>query len=228
MATVNATRAASDDELLQGAGRRLAAMIGEGVATVEIKSGYGLDLDTELRLLRLARRLGRNFGITVRTTFLGAHAVPAEHRDDPDAYVDFVCDEVLPAVQAEGLADAVDAYCRMHCLHGGAGRARVRRGEPLRPCPVKLHADQLCDGGGAALAARYGALSADHVEYTGEDGIRALAAAGSVAVLLPGAYVTLRETQRAARRTAAPPRRAARARRPTATRAPRRSARCSP
>ncbi len=194
MSTVRATRAASDDELLEAAGRRLLALRREGVATVEIKSGYGLDLDTELRLLRIARRLGERHDVTVRTTFLGAHALPDDFDGDADRYVDFVCAEVLPAVHAEGLADAVDAYCESIAF-SPAQVARVFARARELGLPVKLHADQLSDSGGAALAARHDALSADHLEYSSAAGLEALAAAGSVAVLLPGAYLTLRERQ---------------------------------
>jgi imidazolonepropionase len=194
MATVNATRAASDEELLAAARQRVAALLREGVATIEVKSGYGLDTATELRLLRLARQLGRDSGITVRTTFLGAHALPRDFAGDADAYIDIVCNEMLPAVQAEGLADAVDAYCESIAF-SPEQVARVFDAATALGLPVKLHADQLSDTGGAELAARYKALSADHLEYTNEKGVRALADAGSVAVLLPGAFVTLREKQ---------------------------------
>lgn len=195
MSTVRATRAASDDELLAAARDRVARLQREGVATIEIKSGYGLDLDTELRVLRIARRLGEESGLTIRTTFLGAHAVPPEYAGDADTYIDFLCGEVLPAVHAEGLADAVDAYCE-RIAFSAAQVARLFERAASFDLPVKLHADQLSDAGGATLAARFGALSADHLEYTPDDGIAALADAGSVAVLLPGAFVMLREEQR--------------------------------
>ncbi len=195
MSTVRATRAASDEDLLGGASRRLAALCRDGVTTVEIKSGYGLDLDTELRMLRLARRAGSEAGMRVRTTFLGAHALPADFDGDADAYIDFVCDTVLPAVAEENLADAVDAYCESIAFTP-AQVARVFERARELGLPVRLHADQLSDCGGAALAARYGALSADHVEYSNDAGIAALAQAGSVAVLLPGAFVMLREETR--------------------------------
>ena len=191
-ATVRATRAAGDDELLDGAVARAAALAARGVTTVEVKSGYGLDLDTELRMLRVARRIPDRVPVDVVTTFLGAHVVPPELEGDADRYLDRVCDEVLPAVAAEGLADAVDAFCeRMAFTAGQLDRllaAATRLG-----LPVKLHADQLNDGGGAALAARHGALSADHLEYTSPAGVAALAAAGTVAVLLPGAAYVLRD-----------------------------------
>jgi imidazolonepropionase len=192
MATVRATRAASDDELLASGAKRLGALRREGVATVEIKSGYGLDFDSELRLLRLARELGRKTGVGVRTTFLGAHAVPTDYGGDADAYVDFLCDELLPAVYAAQLADAVDAYCETIAFSSEQVARLFARADALG-LPVKLHADQLSDCGGARLAARFHALSADHLEYTPDDGIAALAGAACVAVLLPGAFVTLRE-----------------------------------
>ncbi len=194
MSTVRATRAADDEELLDAAARRLSSLRRDGVATVEIKSGYGLDLETELRLLRLARSLGEQCGLTVRTTFLGAHAVPAEYAGNADRYIDFICNEVLPAVHAEKLADAVDAYCESIAFSADQV-ARVFECAAGYGLPVKLHADQLSDSGGATLAARFGALSADHLEYTPTAGIAQLAAAGSVAVMLPGAFVTLRESQ---------------------------------
>ena len=191
-ATVRATRAAGDDELLDGAVARAAALAARGVTTVEVKSGYGLDLDTELRMLRVARRIPDRVPVDVVTTFLGAHVVPPELDGDADRYLDLVCDEVLPAVAAEGLADAVDAFCeRMAFTAGQLDRllaAATRLG-----LPVKLHADQLSDGDGAALAARHGALSADHLEHTSPAGVAALAAAGTVAVLLPGAAYVLRD-----------------------------------
>ncbi|MGB5246120.1 MAG: imidazolonepropionase [Woeseia sp.] len=194
MSTVRATRAASDEELLDSASQRIRALQRDGVTTVEIKSGYGLDLETELRLLRIARQLGELHDITVRTTFLGAHTVPKDFEGDADAYVDFVCDVVMPAVQAENLADAVDAYCESIAF-STTQVAKVFAKAKSLGLAVKLHADQLSACGGAELAAECGALSADHLEYTQEGGIAALAEAGSVAVLLPGAFVTLRETQ---------------------------------
>jgi imidazolonepropionase len=189
-ATVRATRLASDDDLLSGAARRAATLAACGVTTIEVKSGYGLDLDTELRLLRVARRLPDVVPVDVVTTFLGAHAVPPEFEGDPDGYLSFVCDEVLPAVAAEGLADAVDGFCeriaftapQLDRLFQAATRLGLR---------VKLHADQLTDGGGAALAARHRALSADHLEHASPEGIAALAESGTVAVLLPGAAYVL-------------------------------------
>lgn len=195
MATVRATRAASAEELFRSALGRLEAMAGEGTATVEIKSGYGLDLDTEIRMLEVARRLSRASGLTVRTTLLAAHAVPPEFRGRPDDYLAFVGDELLPRVAEDGLADAVDGFCESVAFSAAQLAGLFERARALG-LPVKLHADQRTDGGGAALAARHGALSADHLEYTPESGIEALAKAGTVAVLLPGAFLTLGESRR--------------------------------
>ncbi|MDE3261280.1 MAG: imidazolonepropionase [Acidobacteriota bacterium] len=195
MATVRATRAAPAEELFRSALDRLEGMAGAGVATVEIKSGYGLDLDTEIRMLEVARRLGRASGLTVRTTLLAAHAVPPEFRGRPDDYLAFVRDELLPRVAEEGLADAVDGFCESVAFSAAQLAGLFERARALG-LPVKLHADQRTDGGGAALAARFGALSADHLEYTPEAGIEALAGAGTVAVLLPGAFLTLGESRR--------------------------------
>lgn len=194
LSTIAATRAAARAELVAAALPRLNALLAEGVTTVEIKSGYGLDLDTERDMLAAARELGRRTGARVLTTFLGAHAVPPEFAGRADAYVDFVCDTVLPTLAEEGLVDAVDAFCERIAFDGGqVDRVfRCARGLGL---PVKLHADQLSDGGGAALAARHRALSADHLEHTPEEGVAALACAGTVAVLLPGAFYVLRETR---------------------------------
>ena len=195
VSTVMATRAADESTLLDSGARRLAALTAEGVTAVEIKSGYGLDLETELKQLRVARRLGEQAGVTVRTTFLGAHALPAEFEDRADDYIDFVCAVSLPTAVAAGLVDAVDAFCESIAFSPAQTERVFRRAAEL-DLPVKLHADQLSDLGGAALAARHGALSADHLEYTGEAGVKAMAAAGTVAVLLPGAFYTLREVQR--------------------------------
>jgi imidazolonepropionase len=192
--TVTATRAADEATLLRESRPRLAALLGDGVTTVEVKSGYGLDLDTELRQLRVARRLGELLPVTIRTTFLGAHAVPVEFAGRPDAYLDLVIGEVLPAVAAAGLADAVDAYCEQIAF-SPAQVARLFAAAAGLSLPVKLHADQLSDSGGAALAARHRALSADHLEHASSEGVRALAGAGTVAVLLPGAYLHLRDTR---------------------------------
>jgi imidazolonepropionase len=194
MSTVRATRAATDEDLLEQTCRRLMALKSEGVATVEIKSGYGLDVENELRLLRLARAAGDAAGLSVSTTFLGAHTVPVEYRGRTADYLDLVCNEMLPAVAANRLADAVDAYCESIAFSPDRVRRVFETARSLG-LPVKLHADQLSDGGGAKLASSFGALSADHLEYTSDAGVAALAKAGTVAVLLPGAYLTLRETQ---------------------------------
>jgi len=195
MSTVNATRAASQDELEQWSAPRLQALIREGVATVEIKSGYGLELDTELRMLRAARSLGERFGVTVRTSFLGAHTLPPEFAGQADNYIEYLCDVVLPAAVELGLADAVDAYCERIAF----SPAQVGKLFDLAASlglPVKLHADQLSDGGGAELAAQANALSADHLEYTSDEGLRQMARSGTVAVLLPGAFLVLREQRK--------------------------------
>ncbi len=193
LSTVTATRAASEDELVASALPRLDQLIGEGVTTVEIKSGYGLTLDDELKMLRAARRLGEVRNVRVRTTLLAAHAVPPEYRGDADAYVDLVCREIIPA--SVGLADAVDAFCE------GIGFTPVQTDRVLaaavaRGLPVKLHAEQLSNLNGAALAARHGALSADHLEHLDAAGIAAMAASGTVATLLPGAFYFTREERR--------------------------------
>src|SRR5258706_2009530 len=191
VSTVRATRAASESELLAAAERRLSRWLGEGTAVIEVKSGYGLDRDTELKMLRVARRLS---GLTVRTTFLGAHAVPEEYKGRADDYIDFVCNEVLPAAAAEKLVDAVDAFCERIAFTPAQSARVFAKAKELR-IPVKLHADQLSDLSGAALAAAHGALSADHLEYTSEQGVEAMARSGTVAVLLPGAFYFLRETK---------------------------------
>jgi imidazolonepropionase len=193
--TVAATRAASEDELVRAATFRAEQLLGDGVTTVEVKSGYGLDLETERRMLAAARRIGDQLPLRVRTTFLGAHTVPAEFQGRPDAYVDLVCDDMVPAVAAAGLADAVDAFCE-RIAFSSEQVSRVFDAARRHGLPVKLHADQLSDGGGAALAASFNALSADHLEHTSPRGVRALAAAGTVAVLLPGATHTLGERAR--------------------------------
>lgn len=194
VSSVRATRAASEDELFASAMSRLEGLKATGVTTVEIKSGYGLDLDSELKMLRVARRIGREGGVRVRTSYLGLHAVPPEYRDDRAAYVDKAVDEILPAAHAEGLVDAVDAYCEPIAFSTGEVSRLFDKARTLG-LPVKLHADQLSDGDGAALAARYRALSADHIEHSTEEGVAAMAAAGVTAVLLPGAYLMLRETK---------------------------------
>jgi imidazolonepropionase len=194
LSTVTATRAASAEELFESGMQRIQTLAADGVATVEIKSGYGLDTETEIKMLEVARRLGETSDLTVRTTLLAAHAIPPEFRDDPDAYVDLTCTELLPAVAERGLADAVDAYCESMAFDRDQ-ISRVFSAARNAGLPVHLHADQLSDGGGAALAADFGALSADHLEYASDKGIEALGKAGSVAVLLPGAFLTLNETQ---------------------------------
>jgi imidazolonepropionase len=194
LSTVTATRAADEAALVAAALPFVDAMIAEGVAVIEIKSGYGLDRDSELRMLRAARRIGEVRPVLVRTSYLGAHAVPPEYRGRADAYLDEVCLPTLRAADAEGLVDAVDGFCE-GIAFSPAQIARVFALAAELRLPVKLHAEQLSNLGGAALAARAGALSADHLEHLDADGVAALAAAGTVAVLLPGAFYTLRETQ---------------------------------
>ena len=190
--TVAATRAASDDTLFALARERALALLAEGVTTLEVKSGYGLSADHEARCLHVARRLGRELPLTVRTTCLAAHALPPEFDGRADEYIDAVC-AWLPALHAEGLIDAVDAFCERIGFTPAQTR-RVFEAARLLGLPVKLHAEQLSDQGGAALAAEFGALSCDNLEYLSDDGVRAMARAGSVAVLLPGAFYFLRET----------------------------------
>jgi imidazolonepropionase len=194
LSTVAATREASEAALLEGASARLRRLMADGVTTVEIKSGYGLSLESELKMLRVARALGRAHGVRVCTTLLAAHAVPSEYAGRADAYVDLIVQEILPAAAAAGLVDAVDAFAE-NIAFSNEQVSRVFRAAQALGLRVKLHADQLTDGGGAALAAAHGALSADHLEYTSEHGVAAMAAAGTVAVLLPGAYATVGATQ---------------------------------
>ena len=194
VSSVRATREASEDDLFDSAMTRLEGLKATGVTTVEIKSGYGLDMDAELKMLRVARRIGREGGVRVRTSYLGLHALPPEHRDDREGYVDLAVGDILDAAHGHDLVDAVDAYCEPIAFTTDEVSRLFERARSLG-LPVRLHADQLSDGGGAALAARYGALSADHVEHTTEAGVKAMAEAGVVAVLLPGAYLMLRETQ---------------------------------
>jgi len=193
VSTVRATRAADADALLTQSLPRARALLADGATTVEIKSGYGLDFEGERRMLRVARRIGGETGLTVRTTFLGAHALPPEYARRADAYIDAVC-AWLPRLHAEGLVDAVDAFCERIGFDAAQTR-RVFEAARALGLPVKLHADQLSDGGGAALVAEFGGLSADHVEHTTPAGVAAMAAAGTVAVLLPGAFHVLRETK---------------------------------
>jgi len=194
MSTVRATREASADELYAAALPRVQALAAEGVGTIEIKSGYGLGIDSELKMLSVARQLGEATDVTIRTTLLAAHTVPPEFKDQADAYIDLICEELLPEVVAGQLADAVDAYCESIAFSAEQVGRLFERATELG-LPVKLHADQLSDGGGAALAAEFRALSADHLEYTSAAGVRSMAEAGAVAVLLPGAFLTLGETQ---------------------------------
>jgi imidazolonepropionase len=194
VSTMAATRAASEDALVASALVRLRGLTATGVTTVEIKSGYGLDAENELKMLRAARRVGVGGGVRVSASFLGLHALPPEHRESREAYLDLMIDEVLPAAHAEGLVDAVDAYCEPIAFTADEVARLFARARSLG-LPVKLHADQLSDGGGGALAAAHGALSADHVEHVDEAGVIAMARAGTAAVLLPGAWLMLRETK---------------------------------
>ncbi|MGS2724673.1 imidazolonepropionase [Porticoccus sp. GXU_MW_L64] len=194
IATVTATRAASEDQLYQQALPRLERLMADGVTTVEIKSGYGLALEHEAKQLRVARRFGNELPVSVKTTFLGAHALPPEYKGRGDDYIDVVCNEMLPAIHTAGLADCVDAFCE------GIGFSveqteRVFNAAQKHGLQVKLHAEQLSDLGGSGLAAKHNALSADHLEYLNNDDIAAMKASGTVAVLLPGAFYCLRETR---------------------------------
>jgi imidazolonepropionase len=195
VSTVKATRKASVDDLVAAALPRLDALIAEGVTTIEIKSGYGLELDTERRQLQAARRLAGERPISVRTTFLGAHTVPPEMAGNKAGYIDMVCNEMLPAIAAEGLADMVDAFCEGIAFSVEQTAQLFAKAKTLG-LPLRLHADQLSNLHGAALAARFGALSADHLEYADEDGVAAMARAGAVAVVLPGAFYFIREHQK--------------------------------
>jgi len=194
LSTVQATRAASEQQLAREAGARLDAMIAEGVTTVEIKSGYGLDVESELKCLRVARGLERGRNVTITTTVLGAHAVPPEYKGRADEYVDLVCGTLIPRAAEEKLADAVDAFCEGIGFSPAQTR-RVFDAARAHGLKIKLHADQLSNLNGAALAAEYGAVSADHLEHTDVAGVKRLKAAGTVAVLLPGAFYFLRETK---------------------------------
>lgn len=192
--TVRATRAASEDELFASAHKRLRSLLRDGVTTVEIKSGYGLDLASERKILRVIRRLGAELPVSVRSTCLAAHALPPEYVDRADAYIDHICTEMLPALAQEGLVDAVDAFCE-YLAFSPAQVERVFIAAQKLGLPVKLHAEQLSSLHGSSLAARYQALSADHLEFMTEEDAIAMAASGTVAVLLPGAFYFLRETQ---------------------------------
>jgi len=194
VSTVRAVRHASEDELFEQSAKRLWAMQAEGVTAVEVKSGYGLDTASELKMLRVARRLDRELPPTVVATFLGAHALPPEYAGRADDYVDLVIDEMIPAIVSEGLAQAVDVFCERIAFSPRQTR-RVFEAARKHGLPVKLHAEQLSNSNGAAMAARYSALSADHLEYLDPEGAAAMAAAGTVAVLLPGAYYFLKETR---------------------------------
>lgn len=194
-ATVRATRSASQEALVASARGRLAHLLAEGVTTVEIKSGYGLDEESELKMLRAIRQLAASVPADVIATCLAAHAIPPAFQDNPSGWIDIICQRLLPRVKEEGLADAVDAFCE-HLALSPAQVSAVFDAARALDLPVKLHAEQLSAQGGAALAARYGALSADHLEYASEEDVRAMAEHGTVAVLLPGAFYLLRETQR--------------------------------
>jgi imidazolonepropionase len=191
---MRATRQASEEELFAQSAPRAQALASEGVTTLEIKSGYGLELDSELKMLRVAKRLGEHLGITVVKTFLGAHALPPEFAGRQAAYVQHVCDDMLPAVARERLADAVDVFCERIAFTQEETRAIFQRARELR-LPARLHADQLSDGGGGILAAECGALSADHLEYASDASLRQMAERGVVAGVLPGAFYFLRETR---------------------------------
>ena len=192
--TVRATRAASEDELFASARERLICLLRDGVTSVEIKSGYGLSLGSERKILRVIRRLGQELPVTVRSTCLAAHALPPEYKDRADDYIEHICSEMLPALAAEGLVDAVDAFCE-YLAFSPAQVERVFNVAQALELPVKLHAEQLSSLHGSSLAARYQALSADHLEFMTEEDAIAMAKAGTVAVLLPGAFYFLRETQ---------------------------------
>jgi imidazolonepropionase len=194
LATVRATRAASQAELMQASVTRLQSLLREGVTTLEIKSGYGLDLENEAKMLRVARQIARDFPLRVSTTFLGAHALPPEYAGRADDYLSYLIEHMLPALVAEGLVDAVDAFCEKIGF-SAAQTERVFQAAHRHALPVKLHAEQLSDQGGAALTARYQGWSADHLEYLSQEGVYAMQASATVAVLLPGAYYFLCETK---------------------------------
>ena len=194
VSTVSATRKATSEQLLASALPRAKALLSQGVTTVEIKSGYGLNVESELKMLKVAGMINEQLPINVKRTFLGAHAVPVEYKDKADDYIELVCNEMIPAVEAENLADAVDVFCE------GIGfdiqqTESVFKAAQKHQIPVKIHAEQLSNLGGSELASSYQALSCDHIEYLDEQGVKAMAEAGTVAVLLPGAFYFLRETQ---------------------------------
>ena len=194
LSTVRATRAATENELCRASLPRVKALLAEGVTTLEIKSGYGLELEAEAKMLRVARQFGRELPLTVRTTFLGAHTVPPEYAARADDYVNELCERMLPELAEQGLVDAVDAFCESIAF-SKSQTERVFQTAQRLGLPVKLHAEQLSDQGGTQLVTRYGGLSADHLEYVSADGIAAMARHGTVAVLLPGAFYFLRETR---------------------------------
>ena len=194
MSTVRATRAASEAQLLESALRRLESLLAEGVTTIEIKSGYGLDVETEMKMLRVARKLGTLRPVDVKTTFLGAHTFPQEYKENHEEYINIVCNQALPVIVSEGLADAVDAFCEGIAFSIEETRSVFKAARAFN-LPVKLHAEQLSNLGGAKLAARFNALSVDHIEYLDKDGVESISKSGTVAVLLPGAFYYLREKQ---------------------------------
>lgn len=194
ISTVNATRVASEDDLFQSALKRLTAMHQQGVTTIEIKSGYGLNTETELKMLTVATKLAKALPITVKRTFLGAHALPTEFKNDADGYIDLVVNEMLPQVSEEHLADSVDIFCESIGFNL-AQTERVFKAAKQYNLPIKVHAEQFSDLGGTRLAAQYQALSSDHLEFLSESGVKAMARADMTAVLLPGAFYFIRETQ---------------------------------
>jgi imidazolonepropionase len=194
MSTVRATRAASEEELQASALQRLESLLSEGVTTIEVKSGYGLDVETEVKMLRVARKLGTLRPVDVKTTFLGAHTFPQEFKENHGGYVNIVCDQALPKIVSENLADAVDAFCEGIAFSVEETKSVFKAARAFG-LPIKLHAEQLSNLGGAKLAARYQALSVDHIEYLDEEGVESIAKSGTVAVLLPGAFYYLREKQ---------------------------------
>lgn len=194
MSTVRATRAATEDQLVNASLKRLDSLLAEGVTTIEIKSGYGLDVDTEMKMLRVARKLGTLRPVDIKTTFLGAHTFPQEFKENHEEYLNIVCNQALPRIVSEGLADAVDSFCEGIAFSVEETEV-VFKAAKAHKLPIKLHAEQLSNLGGAKLAARYNALSVDHIEYLDEDGVESIAKSGTVAVLLPGAFYYLREKQ---------------------------------
>ena len=192
--TVRATREATEEQLLNSALRRVKSLLKDGVTTIEIKSGYGLDYINERKMLRVIREIGQRLPITVKSTCLAAHALPPEYHEQSDAYIEYICTEMLPKLHQEGLVDAVDAFCE-YLAFSPAQVERVFKTAQSLNLPVKIHAEQLSSLAGSSLAARYQALSADHLEYITEDDVKAMAASGTVAVLLPGAFYFLRETK---------------------------------